>query len=306
MATAQPSCPMSVVAAKQSRGSASCTVLPTAAPSTHLVRHSNNTSDQHRFSNSTFTILSARVTSLLRRPAALPAWTVQAHPGASIGIMANCGTSMTITASCIVAMPSQEVLDIRLENADGERNSVCNVPDLPGTALMVYSLAPGDSIYGVQACYRNGRVVGVTFSSAGGPLVCGNPQAPEAVCRSTSVTEPAPMSALYGECGPWGLVEITRVCFNPFYINPVIPITGESCSAQQQCHSSTAVGYCAAIAACSALEDSREWGSEQQTAEHLAVHGSSNSKCVPDLVCSDTIQMGQNSTRGAPAICTWF
>jgi hypothetical protein len=143
--------------------------------------------------------------------------------------MANCGTSMTITVSCIVALPTQEVLDIRLENADGERSSVCSVPDLPGTAIMVYSLAPGDSIYGVQACYRNGRVVGVTFSSAGGPLVCGNPQAPEAVCRSTSVTEPAPMSAMYGECGRWGLVEITRVCFNPFYINPVIPITGVRC-----------------------------------------------------------------------------
>lgn len=133
---------------------------------------------------------------------------------------------MTISVSCLVDSSTQQVLDIVLENADGQISSICGVPDLPGTTRLIYNLAPGDSIYGVQACYKAGVVVGVTFSSAGGPLICGNPQAEEVMCRSTTVKQPAPLAAMYGECGEPGLVEITRVCFNPFWISPTVPIQG--------------------------------------------------------------------------------
>lgn len=141
--------------------------------------------------------------------------------------METCGTSKTITVTCLVRSATQQVLDIALENADGQVTAVCDVPDLPGTTSLVYSLAPGDSIYGVQACYRDGMVVGVTFSAASGPLTCGNPQDEDAVCRSTTVKQPAPLAAIYGQCDGQGLVEITRVCFNPFWTNPIIPVTGE-------------------------------------------------------------------------------
>lgn len=147
--------------------------------------------------------------------------------GSPINTVETCGTSKTITVTCLVRSATQQVLDIALENADGQVTAVCDVPDLPGTTSLVYSLAPGDSIYGVQACYRDGMVVGVTFSAASGPLTCGNPQDEDAVCRSTTVKQPAPLAAIYGQCDGQGLVEITRVCFNPFWTNPTIPVTGE-------------------------------------------------------------------------------
>lgn len=151
-----------------------------------------------------------------------------APPNPQIEVMANCGTSMTITVACLVREDSQQVLDLWLGNADGQSSSVCNMPpDTPGTTRMVYDLTPGDSIYSVQACYTRGSMVGVTFSSAGGPLTCGNPQAPEAVCRATTVTQPSPMAAINGRCSADGISQLTRVCFNPFYVNPVVPITGE-------------------------------------------------------------------------------
>lgn len=150
-----------------------------------------------------------------------------AGKGSAINTVETCGTSKTITVTCLVRSATQQVLDITLENADGQVTPVCDVPDLPGTTSLVYSLAPGDSIYGVQACYRDGTVVGVTFSAASGPLTCGNPQDEDAVCRSTTVRQSAPLAAIYGECDGQGLVEITRVCFNPFWINPTIPVTGE-------------------------------------------------------------------------------
>jgi hypothetical protein len=144
-----------------------------------------------------------------------------------ISSMEGCGTSMTISVSCLVLEETQQVLDIGYENADGQATAVCSLPpDVPGTARLVYDLAPGDSIYGVQTCYMAGSVIGVTFSSAGGPLTCGNPQAEGARCRSTTVKQPAPMAAIYGQCDRQGLSEITQVCFNPFYVNPVIPISG--------------------------------------------------------------------------------
>jgi hypothetical protein len=137
---------------------------------------------------------------------------------------------MTISVTCLVRTSTKEVLDIWLENADGAVSSVCGGDDhMPGTTKMMYNLSPGDSIYGVQACYKHGSLVGITFSSAGGPLVCGNPQAPEARCKATTVGEPAPMSAMYGECNGEGISEITKVCFNPFYINPVVPVSGVCC-----------------------------------------------------------------------------
>jgi len=142
--------------------------------------------------------------------------------------MASCGTSMTITVTCLVRTTTQEVLDIRLENADGATSSVCDVDDIAGTSRMIYSLSPGDSIYGVQACYADGRLVGVTFSSAGGPLTCGRPQDPNARCLATTTSDPAPMASITGECNGQGIVRITRVCFNPFYVNPVIPVVGKA------------------------------------------------------------------------------
>lgn len=144
-----------------------------------------------------------------------------------ISSMEGCGTSRTISVSCLVRDETQEVLDISYENADGQFASICDLPpDIPGTSRLVYDLAPGDSIHGVQTCYRGGSVIGVTFSSAGGPLICGNPQAEGARCSSTTVKQPAPMAAIYGQCDGQGLIEVTRVCFNPFYINPIVPITG--------------------------------------------------------------------------------
>lgn len=157
--------------------------------------------------------------------AALAVWSQTAH-AQQIETMASCGTSMTITVTCLVRTTTQEVLDIRLENADGATSSVCDVDDIAGTSRMIYSLSPGDSIYGVQACYADGRLVGVTFSSAGGPLTCGRPQDPNARCLATTTSDPAPMASITGECNGQGIVRITRVCFNPFYVNPVIPVVG--------------------------------------------------------------------------------
>lgn len=156
---------------------------------------------------------------------------------------------MTISVTCLVTPDNQQVLDLLLENADGQTSSVCDLPpDTPGTNRVVYNLAPGDSIYSVQACYNGGSMVGVTFSSAGGPLVCGNPQDPEARCRSTTVTTPSPMAAINGQCSGEGIVELTRVCFNPFFVNPTVPITGmllersvvtRGCGLIQPAHSSS-------------------------------------------------------------------
>lgn len=129
--------------------------------------------------------------------------------------------------TCLVQSNAQRVLDIRLENADGGTSSVCGIGDLPGTTKLVYSLAPGDNIYGVQACYRRGVMVGVTFSSAGGPLMCGNPQDPDATCEATVAKELAPMAGISGQCNSDGITKITQVCFNPLYVNPIIPVVGK-------------------------------------------------------------------------------
>jgi hypothetical protein len=141
--------------------------------------------------------------------------------------MADCGTSMTITITCLVDVGTQQVVDLWLDNADGQSSSVCGTPEnTPGVTRMRYDLAPGDSIYSVQACYRGGSMVGVTFSSAGGPLICGDPQDPEAVCRATVVGQPSPLAAIFGQCSGQGIIQLDRVCFNPFYVNPIVPITG--------------------------------------------------------------------------------
>jgi hypothetical protein len=41
------------------------------------------------------------------------------------------------------------------------------------------------------------------------------------------------LAAIYGQCDGQGLTNITRVCFNPFWINPTIPVTGEQQQQQQ-------------------------------------------------------------------------
>lgn len=55
-------------------------------------------------------------------------------PNPQIEMMANCGTSMTIAVTCLVTPDNQQVLDLVLENADGQISSVCDLPlDTPDT-----------------------------------------------------------------------------------------------------------------------------------------------------------------------------
>lgn len=139
--------------------------------------------------------------------------------------------------SCVV--DSDRVLDIRLENDDGSLSSVCNVGYPPNTFVMQYTLAPGDNIYGVQACYKDKTLVGVTFSAASGPKTCGKPSDPDAVCKSSVTTHPAPLAGMTGNCDSEGITHITRVCFNPLYVNKDIPITGVGGWDNSSCSSSS-------------------------------------------------------------------
>lgn len=139
----------------------------------------------------------------------------------------SCGDSRVTSVTCLMDIGVHAVVDVTLESADGARTALCGVPLTPNLNIKSYNLPPGDNIYGVQACYRDELLVGITFSSAGGPLICGNPDSTLATCKSTVVGEQAPLAALYGRCGSSGLGRIDKVCFNAFYVNPVIPITSE-------------------------------------------------------------------------------
>jgi hypothetical protein len=122
---------------------------------------------------------------------------------------------------------AKQVLDVRLDNADGASDALCDVAPRPGLNEKTFHLAPGDNIYGVQACYVEDRLVGITFSSAGGALVCGAPTDPDAQCQSTVVADQAPLAAMHAVCNKRGIERVTRVCFNGFYVNPLIPVTSE-------------------------------------------------------------------------------
>lgn len=140
----------------------------------------------------------------------------------------NCGTSRIITVTCLMDPRARHIVDVVTTDADGERSPTCNMASEAWMNEQTYELAPGDNIYGVQACYVGGRLTGMTFSSAGGALVCGDPYDAAAECQSTVVAEQAPMSVLYAECRPGGGIErVTKVCFNANYVNPVISVTSE-------------------------------------------------------------------------------
>ena len=138
---------------------------------------------------------------------------------------------MIISVTCLLLDATQEVLDLSLESTEGGTTSLCNSGGIPGTTQLVYNLAPGDQILNLRVCTRAGGIAGITFSAAGGALVCGAPDAVGAVCTSTANRQPAPMSAAAGQCmtvgGITGLTAITQVCFNPTFVSPTIPITGE-------------------------------------------------------------------------------
>jgi hypothetical protein len=138
---------------------------------------------------------------------------------------------MITSVNCLLLDATQEVLDLSLESTEGGTTSLCNTGGIPGTTQVIYNLAPGDQILDVRVCTRAGGIAGITFSAAGGALVCGAPDAVGAVCTSTANRQPAPMSAAAGQCmtvgGITGLTAITQVCFNPTFVSPIVPITGE-------------------------------------------------------------------------------
>jgi hypothetical protein len=169
-------------------------------------------------------------------------------PGLALGqqsISTTCSsqTGMIISVTCLLHSKTKEVLDLRLESTEGGTTSLCDTGDIPGTTQMVYNLAPGDQILNMRVCSRAGGIAGIVFSAAGGALECGEPDAAGAVCVSTTTTQPAPMSAVAGQCttvgGIRGLTAVTQVCFNSMFVSPTIPITGEECGGyleQSACH----------------------------------------------------------------------